>query len=345
MTDRLDPEQVRSVALEHWRYFCTRILRGIVRRIAGWKRLSRAAQLDLLEDLQQEIAADCLADAAEIVVQPPRVRHGRWIRLVERFVYRNHVVVARHVDTVAELAVVAPPCLVTLPDELPRFERLANGRRNLRGTAQRHGLSERDLRGRLESLVDDLGADDEHRSFWRARLAEGLTGLAADLLQEQGRVHLVARSRRAPDSPRRLRRLRRMLVHFHIRPSTRHERAILRRSLQPRPDDAGAPRWLLESATELAPYDRASWLWLFEACIADGDARGAARALRECRRRAAPTACASTLARARLLEARGALARAQGVVVRAAQRWPQDRTLAALAATLTAGRDSVAGRD
>jgi hypothetical protein len=332
--------ETRDDALTHWRQFCSRILPGIVRRIAAWKRLTRTEQGELVEELQQELAADCLEHAALIAAQPPRERHGRWIRIVERFTYRNYVVARRHVACPSELAREAEPAIGVPATELPPLERLANGRRNLRGTAARWGTDERALRTRLDAVAEGLGADHEHRAFWRARLAEALTGLAADLLRDRGEVHLVPRARRRPDPAGRMRRIRRMLVHFHVRPSTLRERTILRRWLWPRASQpSDAPRQLLEAAATLAPGDRATWLWLFEARLAAGDLRGAAAAVRRCRELGAPVT-ASALARARLLEARGRPARAVQLVQRAARRWPRDRALARVAAELAA---SVAG--
>src|SRR5262249_920536 len=64
---------------------------------------------------------------------------------------------------------------------------------------------------------------------------------------------------------------------------------------------------LLAAAVALAPHDAAAWLWLFEACVVDGDLAAAASAVRRCRHHAAPRPAAAVLARARLLEMRGRL--------------------------------------
>jgi len=342
MTQRLDEDGTRRLALDHWQCFCQRILPGIVRRFASWKRLPRSCQSDLLEELRQELVADCLEHAPQVVVMPTRVRHGRWLRMAERFAYRNFVTTRRHTGIVAELVARPEPCLVPLPAP-DSVDTLANGRSNLHRTAKHRGIDERILRRQLEHLAERLGADDRHRAFWRARLAEALTGLAADLLRDRDQVHLLPRERARADPAGRLRRLRRMLVHFHIRPSTRRERQILRRWLRRPTLDHAAPRRLLEAAVTLAPFDRATWLWLFEACLVDADHRAAAAALRKCRQVAAPTAAASTLARARLLEARGRPQRAIAAVARAARRWPRDATLARVAASLAAGGGSACG--
>ena len=337
MSHRPDDEETRELALAHWQTFCSRILPRIVRRIAAWKQLTRPAQTDLLEDLQQELAVDCLANAPHVVVEPPRVRHGRWLRTAERFAYDNFVQPHRRRVGTDELTARPEPSLVPPPDTLLPLATLHNGRANVKATAALVGIGERRARQLLEELATRLGADDEYRAFWRARLAEALTGLAADLLRDRDRVQLLPRPRRSPDPAGRLLRLRRLVGRFPIRPSTQRERRALQGLLRRgRRFDASTPRRLLESATTLAPFDHAAWLWLFEARLAEGDVRGAAAALRRCRQVAAPTVAASTLARARLLEVRGLPQRAVGVVVRGARRCRHDHRLGAVAAQLVA---------
>jgi len=335
MTHRLDDDAVRQLALEHWRRFCDHILPHMVRRIARWRQLPRTMQAELQLELAQELAADCLAQAAQVVVQPPRVRHGRWLRLAERYAYAHYIQPRRRRCAPDELLAPPEPSLVAAPVPAPPLVTLANGRTNVRATAAAAGLDEREARTLLDRLACLLGADAEQHAFWRARLAEALTGLAADLLRQRELVHLLPRPRQPPDPAARLRRLRRLAGRFPIRPTTRHERRILGTLLRRgRLLERASPRHLLESATQLAPFDRASWLWLFEARLGDGDLAGAAVALRSCRLAAAPTVLASTLARARLLEARGRRDHAIGLLQRSARRFPRERMLAALAATL-----------
>ena len=332
MQPLVDLDPIRQQALTHWQTFCTYILPRTVRRIVAWKRLSPRRQAELREELRQELAADCLANAAQVVEQPLLVRHGRWLRLAERYVYRHYVAVPRQAgpdDPHAEAPVTGPAPDVPEPPELASF---GNGRRNLLRSARQLGLDVRELRRRVDGLAKRLGENAERRAFWRARLAEALTGLAADLLRDHDLVQLLPRARRRPDPAGRLQRLRGLLAHFPIRPSTSKERAILRQWLK-RPDfGSAAPRQLLAAATGLAPTHTATWLWLFEACLADGDLRAAARALRRGRQQAPPAVAATTLARARLLEARGRAARAMALVQRSAQRWPRDATLREVAA-------------
>lgn len=333
MTRPPDDDTLRQQALSHWHYFCSCLLPGTVRRIAAWRRLPRANHADLQAELQQELAADCLEHAEQIVGQPPAVRHGRWMRLAERFIYRHCIATPRPPAPPGTGQEPAGPCEAP---ELPFADDLVtlrNGRRNLRRTAAGRGVNERSLRCHLDRLAERLGADGEHRAFWRQRLAEALTGLAADLLRDRGQVHLLARARRRPDPAGRLRRLRRMAVHFHIRPATLQERSILRRWLRPGAVAGdGAPRQLLESAAALDPGAGAVWLWLFEACLVERDLRAAARALRLGRHFAAAPGAACTLARARLLQTRGRPDAARALVRRGARRWPRERSLRTVAA-------------
>ncbi len=340
MTNALD-ERTRELALACLASFCARVLPGTVRRIAAWKRLPRFVQGELRGELQQELAVDALAHAAEVLALPPAARHARWMRLAERFVYRHYVAVPLLQDVEPPPAAAAPPDEPALPVAEPSVDTMQNGRLNVKRTAARRGVGERGLRRQLDAVAERLGAGEAHVRFWRARLAEALTGLASDLLREAPRgLLLVARARPAPAPARRLQRLRRLVGRFHVRPATLPERSILRRVLRRRDFGGTAPRELLQAAVGLAPHDRAAWLWLFEAGIAEGDVAGAARALRQFRRRGNAAGAPSALARARLREARGDARGAVRIVRRAAQRWPRDATLARVAAALASAGDA-----
>lgn len=334
MVHRIDEQTARDQALAHLAEFCDRYLSGTVRRIIGWKRLSSRALPEMCDEARQELAVDCLQNCWQLATQPRALLHARWMRLVERLIYRLWVAPQPWQPLPTDL--VAPPewCLTSGAVPVPELEALRNGRPNVTGSARRRGITPRSLRAQLDAIAQRLGHGNSHHAFWCARLAEAMTGLAADLLRDQERVHLLPRPRRPPDPRGRLRRIRRMVGRFPIRPATLRERSVLRRCLGNPHLDAKAPRRLLLQAVQLAPFDRAGWLWLFEACLADGDLAAAASALRQCRLRCAPSAAASTLARARLLEARGRLDRAIALVLRAAQRWPRDPTLAGLAPQL-----------
>jgi hypothetical protein len=182
---------------------------------------------------------------------------------------------------------------------------LQNGRANLAATAAAAGRGRRAVRRELQHWADHAGRDGAYHGFWRRRAAEALTGLAADLLRERGRLWLAPRPRPTPAPDHRLRRLRRVASRFVVQPGTLDERRRLRRWTKAPRLGPEAPRQLLEDAVALAPHDTAAWLWLFEACLDADDRSGAAHALRQARRLAEPERMPLLLARARLLEARG----------------------------------------
>jgi hypothetical protein len=336
MTKRIDEAAAKEQVLGWLALFCERLLPGTVRRIIMWKRLPPHALPEMCDEARQELALDSLQHFWQLAVQPRPVVHARWMRLAERVIYRHWV--AKRATASLPADAIAPPEAALVGDELdlPELEALRNGRTNVVGSAARRGVTPRRLRKQLDDIAERLGRGTDHHAFWCTRLAEALTGLAADLLRDRGCVQLLPRQRQPPDPVARLRRIRRMAVRFHIRPATLRERSILRRWLGSPRLDGDAPRRLLEHAVQLAPFDRAAWLWLFEACVADGDLRAAARALRKCRQLAAPTVASSTLARARLLEARGHHERAIAGVVRAARRWPRDKVLRELRTAVAA---------
>lgn len=332
-----DTDAVRAQALACLQAFSERYLPGTIRRLCTWKRLPRGARPELLADVRQELAVDCLQHAAAIVAATTAERHLRWMRLADHFVHRQFAAPARGAAEARQAAAAAEA-----PDdgELPtlvdvRF--LRNGRLNLRETADCRGVHERTLRRELATLAERLGAGREHHAFWCQRLAEALTGLAADLLRERGLVLLWPRPRQPPDPAARLRRLRRLVGHFPIRAATLPQRAILRRWLLRSALDDAAPRRLLADARAVAPPTAAVWLWTFEADLAAGELGAAGRALRAARSCPRPPAAAIALARARLLEARGRWPAACRSLRRAAARWPRCEPLAALAAALGDG--------
>ncbi|MBM3974558.1 MAG: hypothetical protein FJ301_10715 [Planctomycetes bacterium] len=328
----------RERALAHCRAFCARLLPAALRRVAAWKGVPRRMHADLLEELGQEMVVDALAHAAEVVALPPRARHLRWMRLADRYIYRHCVAARRRITTERDGA---PSALDELPAPgsqpwqlapTPALEvaTLANGRCNLAQTAARAGVPTRQMRRELDRVATRCGSNPAQQEFWRARLAEGLVGLAADLLRAGNRVFLLPRARPAPDVAARRRRLRRLARHLPLQPATRAERQIARRCLRTgiAPE---AARALLADATELAPHSAAAWGWRFEALIAAGEAGAAAIALRHGRRLAALPAATSALARARLREARGDRVGAVRLLRRALARRPRDLALRAAA--------------
>ncbi|MFN9442320.1 MAG: hypothetical protein ACK6DH_08600 [Planctomycetota bacterium] len=333
MTASDDGEDARALALTHWRLFCRQALPGTLRRIAAWKGVPPHAFRDLLEDIVQELAADCLAHAAVIAALPLEPRHARWMRLMERMIYQERFAVRRRRG--GDLTECAGPGLAadwaTIAGAPAQFDLLVNGRCNLARTAAAAGVTRRRLRLQHDELGRRCGADDEQRAFWRRRLAEALAGLAADLLRVHERVRLAPRPRQPPDIAARQQRLRRLGTHFPRHAATRRERALIRRWTRARRFGASAPAELLAEATALAPDSATAWAWRFEAGVADGDLAAAARALRAARRLPDLPAATAALARARLREARGDRRGAVRLLARAQRRRPRDRVLAAVA--------------
>jgi hypothetical protein len=327
----------RERALAFLDTFCTRVLPGTIRRLVAWKGLPHHLQVELRAELRQELALDTLEHAAEVLSLAPPARHARWMRVAERYVYRHYVAVPLLQEVEPPAAVPAEPEDRTVGLDLGAAT-MQNGRLNVFRTAARRGVGERYLRRHLDVVAERLGAGEVHRRFWRARLAEALTGLAADLLREHcaAALLLVARRRAGPDPARRLHRLRRLAAQFHIRPGTLRERSVLRAVLRRRTFGPESAIELLGLAVELAPDDAAAWSWLFEAALVHGDVVLAARALRRARAgsRARSAGAAPALARARLREARGDPRGAAAIVRRAAARRPRDPTLAAVLAAL-----------
>lgn len=342
LIDPLAPPEAdpRQTALRQLVVFCEGPLHPTVWRSAAWKGIGRAQIQDVLADVVQELAVDVLAAPERSVNLPERERHRRWMQIAERWIYhlrsRSRPAGPEHPFDLATLP--APTHRAepagTLP--APNPVKLANGRINLSATARSSGLSLPATRDRLEELAWRAGRDEDHAEFWRRRAAEALTGIAADLLRMHAGLSLLPTSRRAPDLRARLRRLRRIRQRLTVRPATRRVRSMLRHCLHAAKVQRLEPRRLLEDATHLMPDSTAAWLWLFEACVADGDLTAAARAVRRARQRARPTVRAQALARARLLEARGHLDRARDLLQRASRRRPLDGVLKRLATELAA---------
>ncbi len=329
----------RDEALRLLQTFAERILPGAMRRIAAWRNLPPAEVRDLCHEAHHELAIDCLQDPATIVALPPRQRHARWLRLAERWIYRQRW--RRGRDDVALDEFAAPPAVTASP-ALPLAAlaevALRNGRWNVSASAAHSGCSPRWLRQQVDRVAERLGFGEDYRCFWRRRLGEAFTGLAADLLRAGGGLLLLPTTRPAVDVAARVRRIRRLAPRFVVRRSTLPERRMLRPWTKRARFDATTPRRLLEQAGELHPEAGAVWLWLVEACLAEHDLRGAAAALWRSRTSTARGTTAVVLARARLLEARDRWPAAVALLRRACRRVPQAGTWAnalrsALAAT------------
>jgi hypothetical protein len=335
-------EADRTTALTQLAMFQTCLLPTTVRRIAAWKQLSRACLSDLLDDVRQELAVDCLEHAPQIVGLAVRDRHQRWMRIAERWIYHQRIAYRWQRTRLGhDDALVPPPSLLPLPTP-PRFESLQNGRLNRAATATRAGRKLRELTAELEGFAWQLGHDDDHHGFWCRRAAEALTGVAADLLRARGGLHLIA-AWPEPDVDRRLQRVRQVAQHFVLLPTTRTVRSLLRPWLRRPRLDTTAPRRLLAAARALRPDHAAVWLWTFEAELDAGQLPAAGTALRQARACVGCPPLAQLLARARLLEARGRLAAAARLLQRGRRRRPRDAALAGVVQTLLGDQTPAAG--
>lgn len=340
-----EPASARDAAIAHCAYFCDRLLPGAVRRVSTWKGLPRRLRHELREEAAQELAVDAIAHADEVAAMAPHARHLRWLRLVDRFVYKHYVVprrcapAGRRAHELEQARCRAPEPWLHAPDVPLAIARLGNGRCNVVRTARTARVPVRSVQRVLAHVADACGFDPAQRAFWRERLAEGLVGLAADLLRAEGRVHLLARARPAPDVAARQARLRRIGDRLPALKATNDERRVARAWSRRQTFDAGAPLRALADATALAPANAAAWCWRFEAAIAAGDAHEAAASLRAARQSDGLPRATAALARARLREARGDRPGAVRALLRALRRAPHDATLraAATAAALAVG--------
>ncbi|MEM7204081.1 MAG: hypothetical protein AAF628_27715 [Planctomycetota bacterium] len=213
---------------------------------------------------------------------------------------------------------------------------LKNGRLNAAATVAESSLSPRDMRGAWGRIAKALGFGDDYVDFWRRRLVEALLGYAADDLRDAERVRILdERARRRPDPRDRLRRIASIKRHLNVRPLPPDLRQVLGRFT-----GRGATRTLgaadaLDAAEQLLPGSAAVQLWRFEHAVVEGDLKRAARALRRARHAGAEPV-AATLARARLLEARGREDAALALLERARRRARQDRRLTQAARVLRA---------
>lgn len=331
----------RRTALELLDTFCRGPLHPTVRRSAAWKNIDRSQLPELMADIVQELAVDVLAAPERAVGLPQQERHRRWMQIAERWIYqqKSRSRAAGNGGRIDPNELPGPAWRPEPPPDpgLPVLPvQLANGRTNVSAWARRAGTSLHALRDRLEEVALEVGHGHDHTEFWRRRAAETLVGLAADLLRLRTGLALLPARRSAPDLRSRVRRLRRIQRRFLVRPATREVRSVLRRWLLAAKQHQLQPRPMLEDATWLMPDSAAAWLWLFEACLLEGDPAAALRAVRMARRCAQPTPRAQALARARVLEARGQFARACALLQRASCRWPHDGVLLRLASDLAA---------
>ena len=326
----------RERALEALELFKKRVLPSFCRRIAQWKGTPEAMRSELVAEIEQEVALDCLEHAAEIAGLDDRLRNLRWLRLAERFVYRHWTApTRRRVEQDLDAAAGRDPvprlvatsaAAATIAEHA---QHLSNGRMSLTATGRTLGWSLRQVRAVRRRAANELGLGPEYRAFWCRRLAETLTGLAADRLRDDARVWIASeQQRQRPDPNGRARRLRRVRAMLGRAPLDADTRATLQRWSARGAQWTAEPMELLDDAARLRPRDAGIELWRFEAAAAEGHLRTAAAAIRRARARGADPGSA-LLARIRLLEMRGHAPAAAALLARARQRWPRDGRLGA----------------
>ena len=342
----------RDAALALLEAFRSRVLPGVLRRMAIWKRLEASGQQELAGEAMQELAVDCLAHPAEVRALPERDRHTRWIRIVQRVHYALRERSGR--KSVGEDALHSIECGPQTPIDVPlrsadarllermlaHATRLKNGRVSLRATARSLGVSPNTLAALRARVAEALGHDDDRADYWRSRLADALCSTAAAWLRQGGDLNLWDDARRRDFEPEQCRarfaRIRDALALRPPDPETRHALELVLTPAADRPV-AVSPRELLRIAERIAPRDGSVILWRFEAEIANGAYDEASRCLLRARQIGADRV-RIVLARARLLEARGALDAARALLARAASRHRGDQRVRASLDACSAAR-------
>jgi hypothetical protein len=327
-------------------------LRRVLRALRRFRRFDHRLRPDLLEDLRQELVLDYFQNRRQIERLSQPERRERWMRLAGRAHYRISAGVQRRIDPGSEpdscaglglrglealepwLACeeVAPQCVALARTLVEKGTWFRNGRLNARATARALRCAAWRMRATIRELGDALGRGREHVQFWSWRLAEGLLGLASDLLRDRAlvRVHGECQRRRPDPSGRRrgIARARRMLRSCSLPPFVA---GVKRRSSEGRLERR-SPLDLLADARLLWPDHPAIALWTFEAACAASDHRLAVRSLREARRLGS-AGVPLVLAKARLHELRGRDGAARRLLAKAARLYPRDeRILASLEA-------------
>jgi hypothetical protein len=329
---------MRELALLALASFTERLLYGQIRRHGRCARATTERRRQLHAEIQQELRADCVEHAAEILSLPIRERHSRWFRMAERWLYREHRSASCGDD--GDQADIRSPdgFLALLRAEAERmaeqalgsaaYDRPTDQRDSVSSFARRVGLSRTDARDVWAQTATQIGYDEAYFAFWRRRLAEALTGLAADRLRDSGRLCLLPRRRAKPDPMTRSRRVQRIVERLRVAPQPHDIRKALAMLQRRRAIHRRSPAELLAAAARLDPKSPTIELWRFESAMADNDMLAAARALRRARRRSAdPVAVA--LSRARLAAMRRGHAAGRAILARAIERHPSDERLRA----------------
>lgn len=327
----------------------------MLRRMHRWKGLHPGRHADVLQDLHQDLLLDCLEHGDTIAALSTQERNGRWFRLLEKRHYQLRLRDGRQTEPG-----ISPDSLVGgpregLPPQLGTSERnlahrlldaathLKNGRLNTGATAQRLGVHRRHVVAAWARMATALGYDRDYVDFWRRRLVEALVGLAADLLRDRLRLHIHGEEQRTRPDPRgRLRRIRHIRNQLSVRPVPADIRGVLSLFSGGGIGQRIAPEIALDAAERLDPANAGVQLWRFEAAVATGDLRHAARALWKARATEVEPV-RLVLARARLLEARGRPERAEAVLRRALQRQRGDSRLRTSLRALAPATPALAG--
>lgn len=278
------------------------------------------------DDVGQDLRLDAVVHAREIVALPEEERTRRWYRLADRLLHRTLARPERELPALP-LADRRPSGAWSKAAPMPWADAeramLHNGRLCLSALALAHGADRRAVRARWSRAATALGAGDDYASFWKRRLAEAFTGLAADLLRDRELVHVLPRRRMAPDPRGRLRRIERIRSALSVRPSDRLLRTCFALVRKRKSGGWPPPAMLLELAQTLWPEWPDAALWRAEAAIAAEDPAAAIAALRRARRLGAD-ATAIALGRARVLALRGNEGAAAALLQRLRRRRPGD---------------------
>ena len=337
MTTQNELETERHLALVALEHFTGRLLRPHIRRNMRCKGASPARRSQIFTELQQELRADCIEHAREVLLLPMRERHARWFRAVERWLYRemrgtnpwrdewvdplspgdDGLLAVRDAEAQSGLGFAARHGIRTADTD----------GRSITAFARRTGLGRRTARGVWTHAVARIGYGSDYTDFWQRRLAEAAVGMAADLLRDAGEVALLPRRRTLPDPEGRKRRMRRILRMLSVAPLPTETLGAIAEGRLRRTVREMRPLLLLRAAQRLDPSRADLLLWRFEAAFAAGDLADAKQALR-CARDRGVDPPAVQLARARLAARQFGPAAGTAALRRAQKLHPDDARIA-----------------
>ncbi len=337
MTTQNEHDTERQLALLALEHFTGRLLRPHIRRHMRCRGANPARRHQIFTELQQELRADCIEHAREVLSLPIRERHARWFRTVERWLYREMRGANGWRNEWLEPLSPGDDGLLAVRDaEAQRGLGFAarHGNRTadadgvtITAFARRTGLGRRTARGVWRHAVARIGFDSDYTGFWQRRLAEAAVGMAADLLRDAGEVALLPRRRTLPDPEGRKRRMRRILRMLSVAPLPTETLSAIAEGRLRRTVREMRPLLLLRAAQRLDPSRADLLLWRFEAAFAAGDLADAKQALR-CARDRGVDPPAVHLARARLAARQFGPAAGTAALRRAQKLHPDDARIA-----------------